>query len=87
MPETFLFQGWSCTSRRTEQWVQLAGGGVGMQEWLELRAVPAACAGLGPDSYLATVRRYTGKLRHAIPPRNPFAGLAFTFPNVLTLAV
>lgn len=51
-----------------------------MQEWLEMREVPVACAGLGPDSYLAKVCRYTHKLHHAIPPKNAFAGLAFTFP-------
>lgn len=57
-----------------------------MQEWLEMRAVPAACEGWGPDSYLATVSGYTRKLHRAIPPRNSLARLAFTFPNVLMLA-
>lgn len=54
-----------------------------MQEWLEMREVPVACAGLGPDSYLARVCRYTHKLHHAIPPKNAFARLAFTFSYVL----
>lgn len=39
-----------------------------MQEGLEMREGPVASAGLGPESYLARVCKYTQKLQHGIPP-------------------
>lgn len=86
-----MLQGWSCTPRCTEEWAGGAGGSVGMQEGLEMREGPVASAGLGPESYLARVCKYTQKLQHGIPPppRNAFAGLALPFlgSRFLLLAV